>query len=83
MPLLNFSALVGHLIRYDMIQNTDLVMLASPYSSSHEKETSIIEMIDDVGSKGFMLLYMCLIESSQECPAHKEAATILSEKGEH
>ena len=81
MPMLNMSVLIGYMIKYDMMQNDDLITLANPHLTSLEKENSLIKMIEEIGPKGFMLLHMCLLESSPEDPLHKEAATILGRKG--
>ena len=81
MPLLDTSKLLGYLIKYDMIENTDSITLASPYLKSKEKEDILIKIAEEVGPKGFMLLYICLFESSLEYPVHKEAKAILGRKG--
>ncbi len=81
-PRLDTSILVGYLMKYNMVRDSDrIVELTSPYLKPQDKITSLLKTAEEAGPNGFMLLYMCLKESGFESPGHEAAVIELQKEG--
>lgn len=81
-PLLDNSALLPYLQKYDMLSDAeDVDKLTSPYYQMEDRFTSLVNLIERQGECGYMLLYMCIRESCAEAPSHADARTHLDTMG--
>lgn len=81
---LDNSVLLPYLKKYGVVMDfEDEKELLSPYSRLQDQFTSLIDLVERQGECGFMLLYMCIHESSSESevPDHKDAVTKLDLAG--
>ena len=80
---LDLSVLVGYLMKYDLVKSsTDMETLTSAYLRPQDRLNSLVKMVEVAGEGGFMLLYMCLRESSEEVRGHESAVAELEHCGE-
>ena len=71
---LDLDLLAAYLFKYGVVKNGgDFNALTSPYLTSQVKMNSLINLLEKAGTEGFMFLYMCLSESSDESLGHKDA----------
>lgn len=79
---LDVSILVGYLMKYKIVQNSDeLETLTSPHRDPQYKKISLIKYVERAGKDGFMLFYMCLKESSDKARGHGDAVAELDNCG--
>ena len=71
---LDLDLLAAYLTKYHVVKNgDDLKALTSSYLNPQDKMNSLIKLLEEAGSDGFMFLYICLRESSHESLGHKAA----------
>lgn len=81
-PLLNLNILVGYLMKHGVVRNAeDMESLTSSFFKSQDKFNSLVKMVEAVGNNGFMLLYICLMESAAEVAGHQDAIRKLDNTG--
>jgi len=81
-PWMDISVLARYLMKYGVVKNSeDMEVLTSSYLKPQDRFNSLIRMVEQVGKDGFMLLYMCLKESSVETKGHGDAAAELQRYG--
>ena len=66
-----------------MVKADDMELLTSPYFEPQQRRNSLLRLVNEAGSDGFMLLYMSLRESSEANPGHKDAVNELDCCGEY
>lgn len=80
-PWLDLDLLATHLTKYGVVKNgDDMKALTSSYLMPQDKMNSLIKLVEEAGSDGFMLLYMCLRESSESI-GHQDAVQELDYHG--
>lgn len=81
-PWLDLSTLANYLTKYGVVtRGDDMLALTSPHLTPQDKMTSLIQLVEKAGSDGFMFLYMCLRDSSEECRGHNDAVRELDHYG--
>lgn len=80
-PLIDNSALLPLLNQYDLCTPEDTDELISPFKMQ-DRFTSLVSLIERQGENGFMMLYMCLRQSTKKAQSHAEAVQILNMMGE-
>ena len=71
-PWLNLELLAPHLYEYGVAKNAgDMDALTSSYFKRQDKMNSLIKLLEEAGSDGFMFLYMSLKASSDESLGHQ------------
>ena len=74
---LDVQVLVPYLMRYHLLTANDEHYLTNPYTSCVEKSFHLVRVAEKGGRNGFMLLYMCILESIEETRGHADAVTEL------
>jgi hypothetical protein len=81
-PWIDLSALSDYLYQYGVVKDgDDMQLLTSSYFKPQDKMNSLIQLVEEAGSDGYMLLYMSLRESSVDNPGHKDAVEELDRCG--
>ena len=80
-PWLDISILYPYLLKYQLASSDeDRELLTSPFYLQ-DKSTLILKLASKGGEYGFMLLYMCIHDSSTESLGHKDAIKELDDIG--
>lgn len=81
-PWLDLPTLSLYLTKYGVVKNADdMRALTSSYFQPQDKMNSLIKVVEEAGSDGFMFLYMCLKETSETNIGHKDAVQELDHYG--
>jgi hypothetical protein len=79
---LDNSVLYPQLMSYKLVENVkDIKKLTSRNHLPHERRLSLLEFAGRAGEFGYMLLFMCIEQTSEETQGHADAARILQEMG--
>lgn len=81
-PWLDLHTLTFYLTKYGVVKNSaEMAVLTSSLLMPQNKMKSLIEVVEEAGSDGFMFLYMCLKESSKDNKGHEDAVQELDRCG--
>ena len=83
-PLLDNSVLLPYLQKYEMLwdsEDVDRLTGTSPYCQLEDRFTSLVNGVEKQGEYGYMLLYMCIFESSSKALRHAAAVQHLDTMG--
>lgn len=80
--LLDNSTLLEYLRQYGVLNDpVDEEELVSPYYQLEDRFSVLVNLIEKQGDNGYMILYMCIHESSTKSLRHKDAVSILGLTG--
>ena len=81
-PWLDLDSIAIYLMKYGVVKNgADMEDLTSSFLKPQDRINSLIRIVEKSGSDGFMFLYMCLRETSEENRGHEDAVTELDHHG--
>lgn len=79
---LDLPTLAIYLTKYGVVKNgDDMEALTSSFLMPQDKINSLVRVVEEAGTDGFMFLYMCLRESSSESKGHEDAVKELDHHG--
>ena len=83
-PLLDIDLLYPLLMRHGIAKNSeDIERLTSAFHQPQDRHSALLGLTEKGGEYGFMVLYMCICETSEDSPGHIEAAQMLDIEGKH
>ena len=69
-------------MRWKLVKNfEDIEKLVNSSLQPHQRQIALLELAEKGGEYGYMLLFMCIHETSEVSAGHEDAAKILQEKG--
>ncbi len=61
-----------YLVKFQLLSEDDRMYLSGSLTSSLDKCNHLLQVAEASGDNGYMLLYMCLLESTKETTQHVE-----------
>ena len=81
-PWLDFHVLCPYLMKYQIVNDSnDIECITGRWIQPQERMNSLIRMIERGGTNGFMVLYICIYETSKETNGHADAIKELDKIG--
>ena len=81
-PWLDFHILCPYLMKYQIVNDSnDIECITGRWIQPQDRMNSLIRMIERGGTNGFMVLYICIYETSKETNGHADAIKELDKIG--
>lgn len=78
---IDIQVLLPYLMRYHLVTSDDRDYLTNPYKTAVDKSFHLVAVAEKGGRHGYMLLYICILESAKETQGHVDAVKELDEMG--